>query len=407
MPEWSSKEGITDCDAIMPATDYQGSSTPFASFGRSILSIRRDQVHSVDSQHDSSAEQELEAFQKHVADIFQDLAVDGDEVLSIPWIRKLLDSFLICLEEFRVILFNSKAIVSRPPLDRLISEFFDRGVKALDICNAIRDGIQHIRQWQNHLEIVLIALDPSHGALGEGQVRRARKALVDLSALMLDEKESGSSCSSILAQRNRSFGVKDIHHRPSSSHFRSLSWSVSRTWSAVKQLQAINNNLNAPRGNEISATNGLAVPIFTVNNVLLFAMWTLVAAIPCQDRGLQIHFSIPRSFCWSSPILSLHERILDESKKKDRKNSCGMLKEINQIEKLIRNLTELLDIVQFPMPEERESELKLEVQELARVSDVLKNELDPLERQVREVFYRIVRSRTEGLDTVGRSHISE
>lgn len=391
----------------MPATDYQGSSTPFASIGRSILSIRRDQIHSVDAQHDSSAEQELEAFQKHVADIFQDLAVDSDEVLSIPWIRKLLDSFLICLEEFRVILSNSKAIVSRSPLDRLISEFFDRGVKALDICNAIRDGIQRIREWQKHLEIVLIALDPSHRAIREGQLRRAKKALVDLSVLLLDEKENGSSSSSILAQRNRSFGSKDNHHRPNRSHFRSLSWSVSRTWSAAKQLQAINNNLNAPRGTEISTTNGLAVPIFTVNNVLLFTMWTLVAAIPCQDRGLQIHFSIPRSFYWSSPILSLHERILDESKKKDRKNSCGMLKEINQIEKMIRNLTELLDTVQFPLPGEMEVELKLEVQELSRVSNVLKDELDPLERQVREVFHRIVRSRTEGLDTVGRSHNSE
>lgn len=391
----------------MPAAEYHGSSTPFASIGRSILSIRRDQVHSVDAHQDSSAEQELEAFQKHVADIFQDLAVDGDEVLSVSWIRKLLDSLLVCLEEFRVILFNSKALASRTPLDRLISEFFDRGVKALDICNAIRDGIQQIRQWRKHLEIVLIALDPSHRALGEGQLRRARKALIDLSVLMLDEKEGGSSGGgSILAQRNRSFGCKDNHHRPSSSHFRSLSWSVSRTWSAAKQLQAMSNNLNAPRGNEISATSGLAVPIFTVNNLLLFAMWTLVAAIPCQDRGLQIHFSIPRSFCWSSPILSLHERIIEESKKKDRKNSCCMLKEINQIEKLIRNLTELIDKVKFPLPDERETELKQEVQELAGVSDVLKYELDPLERQVREVFLRIVRSRTEGLDTVGRSRNS-
>ncbi|KAG0476924.1 hypothetical protein HPP92_013287 [Vanilla planifolia] len=396
----------------MPGTEYQGTSSPFASIGRSILSIRRDQIHSVDVHHDSAAELELEAFQKHVAEIFHDLADSGDEVLSLPWIRKLLDSFLICLEEFRVILFNSKAVVSRAPLDRLISEFFDRGVKALDVCNAIRDGIDQIRQWQKHLEIVLLALNSSHLVLGEGQIRRARKALADLAVLMLDEKDGIGGGVSILAQRNRSFGRnshgKDNHHgRAGTSHFRSQSWSVSRTWSAAKQLQAMNSNLNVPRGNEISATNGLAIPVFTMNNVLMFVMWTLVASIPCQDRGLQIHFSIPRSFIWALPILSLHERIMDESKKKDRKNSCGMLKEIHQIEKSTRNLADLIDLVQFPLPEEKDSEVKHGIQELAQVCEVLKEELDPLERQVREVFHRILRSRTEGLDPLGKTHNSE
>ncbi|PKA58341.1 hypothetical protein AXF42_Ash013847 [Apostasia shenzhenica] len=391
----------------MPATDFQGSSSPFASIGRSILSIRRDQVHSVDG--DSAAEQELEAFQKHVADIFQDLAGAVDEVLSLSWIRRLLDSFLICLEEFRVILFNSNAVVSRPPLDRLISDFFDRSVRALDICNAIRDGIEQIRRWQKHLEIVLVALDPIHGAVGDGQIRRAKKALADLSILMLDEKDGGSG-GSILAHRNRSFGghSKDNHNgRSGGSHFRSHSWSVSRSWSAARQLQAIGNNLTAPRGNEISATNGLAVPVFTMNTLLLFVMWTLVAAIPCQDRGLQTHFSISRSFHWAVPILSLHERILDELKKKDRKNSCGMLMEINQTEKSTRHLAELLDAIQLPLPEERETEMKQGLLEVAKVCDVLKDELDPLERQVREVFHRIVRSRTEGLEALGKAHSSE
>ncbi|PKA66796.1 hypothetical protein AXF42_Ash003452 [Apostasia shenzhenica] len=397
----------------MPATDYQGSSTPFASIGRSILSIRRDQVHSVDGNHDSAAEQELEAFQRHVADIFQDLASASDEVLSLPWMRRLLDSFLICLEEFRVILFNSKAAVSRPPLDRLISDFIDRGVKALDVCNAIRDGIEQIRHWQKHLEIVLFALDPAPRALGEGQIRRAKKALADLSVVMLDEKDgAGGSGGSILAQRNRSFGhnshgKESLHCRSGGGHFRSHSWSVSRTWSAAKQLQAICSNISAPRGNEIASTNGLAIPVFTMNSVLLFVMWTLVAAIPCQDRGLLIHLSVPRSFCWAAPILSLHERILDESKKKERKNSSGMLKEIHQIEKSTRHLGELIDSVHLPLSEERDTEVKQGVQELAQVCNVLKDELEPLERQVREVFHRIVRCRTEGIDVQGRTHGSE
>ncbi|OVA03333.1 Protein BYPASS-related [Macleaya cordata] len=390
----------------MPATDYQGSSAPFASIGRSILSIRRDHVHSMETNHEAtSLELELDSFQKQVTERFHELSsVTGEDLLSLSWIRRLLDAFLCCQEEFRAILFNNKTLISKSPLDRLIAEFFERSVKALDVCNAIRDGIEQIRQWQKHLDIVLVALDPHQRMLGEGQFRRAKKALTDLAIGMLDEKDSGS----VLQHRNRSFGRNNTtkDHRPP-GHFRSLSWSVSRSWSAAKQLQAIGNNLAAPRGNEITATNGLAVPVYTMSSILLFVMWALVAAIPCQDRGLQTHFSIPRQFTWAAPILSLHERIVDESKRRDRRNANGLLKEIHLIEKSARHMTELADSVHFPLTEERESEVRGGVKELGQVCEAMKDGLDPLERQVREVFHRIVRSRTEGLDCLGRPNHPE
>lgn len=393
----------------MPATDFQGS--PFASLGRSILSIRRDQVHAMDGIHDSSSssshEKDLETFQNQVTARFQELASAAD-VLSLSWIRRLLDTFLSCQDDFRAILFARKMALSRPPLDRLISEFFDRAVKALDLCNAIRDGVEQIRQWKKQLDIVSSALGGgATGRIGEGQFRRAKKALTDLAILMLDEKEGGG----VLAQRNRSFGrstvPKDHHPHRLGSHFRSLSWSVSRSWSAARQLQAIGNNLAPPKSNEIAATNGLAVPVFTMNSVLLFVMWALVAAIPCQDRGLHTHFSMPRQFPWAAPILSLHERIMEEAKKRERKNSSGLLKEIHQIEKCTRHINELADNVQFPLTEERELEVRRGVQELAQVCEAMKEGLDPLERQVRDAFHRIVHSRTEGLDCLGKSNHPE
>ncbi|XP_020593381.1 uncharacterized protein LOC110033666 [Phalaenopsis equestris] len=159
----------------MPAMDnretIQGSSVPFAVIGRSLLSLRRYQVHAIDGQHelDSSQEQELDLYQCQVADLFTGLSSSGgDELLSLSWVRKLLHSFLLCQEEFRVILFNNRPILSRPPLDRLISELYDRGVKALDVCNAICDGIEQVRQWQKHIEIVLISLNPCNKPIGEG-----------------------------------------------------------------------------------------------------------------------------------------------------------------------------------------------------------------------------------------------
>ncbi|KAI5654472.1 hypothetical protein M9H77_31659 [Catharanthus roseus] len=386
----------------MPATDYQGSTSSLSNFGRSLLSIRREQVHSMDSPHGAtSQEQELESFQKHVAERFHDLLDgNGNDLLSLPWIRKLLDAFVTCHEEFRVILFNNKASLNKPPMDRYVNEFFERSVKALDVCNAIRDGIEQIRQWQKQLEIVLCALD-NQRSFGEGQFRRAKKALIDLAIGMLDEKESNAT----LAQRNRSFGRNTAQRdQRSLCHFRSLSWSVSRSWSAARQLQAIGNNLAAPRATEVAATGGLVNAVFTMNYVLLFVMWALVAAIPCQDRGLQTHFYVTRQYLWAVPILSLHEKILEESRKRDRRNSCGLMKEIHEIEKWARNMNELTDSLQFPLTEEKEVEVKQRVEELGVVYEAIKDGLDPLERQVREVFHRIVRSRTEGLDGIGRAN---
>lgn len=228
---------------------------------------------------------------------------------------------------------------------------------------------------------------------------------MDLALVMLDEKETGS----VFSQRNRSFGrhntSKDHHHRQP-GHSRSLSWSVSRSWSAAKQLQSISNNLVPPRGNEITATNGLAVPTFTMNYLLMFVLWTLVAAIPCQDRGLQIHFTFPRQYSWGSPLLLLHDRIMDESKKRERRNSNGLLKEIYQMEKCIRQMTDLVDSIQFPLTEEQREEVEKGVNELGMVFDACKNGLNPLEREVREVFRKIMSCRTEGLELLSRGNTS-
>ena len=95
-------------------------------------------------------EAELDSFQRQVAEKFIDLNASAGEnnLLSLDWISKLLDSFLCCQEEFRAIIFNHRSQISAPPMDRILSDYFERSIKALDVCNAIRDGIEQIRQWR-------------------------------------------------------------------------------------------------------------------------------------------------------------------------------------------------------------------------------------------------------------------
>ncbi|WVZ87790.1 hypothetical protein U9M48_034373 [Paspalum notatum var. saurae] len=413
--------------ATMPATD----SAPLSSIGRSIRSLRRDQnqIHSFPTPHDAT-----DAFQRRAADLLTALLPDANadadaDILSLAWTTRLLDSFLLCLEEFRALLFGSAAaLAAGPPLDRLVADFFDRAVKALDLCNAVRDGLDLVRQWRKHLAIAAAVLAPAaaaaapHAPLGEAQIRRARKALTDLTILMLDDREGG-----VVGQRNRSFGraaaaaaapsSKQGHHRRSSSGgssgsgsssgLRSLSWSVSRAWSAARQLQAIGGGLSAPRPHDNAATGGLASAVYTMGAVLFIVAFALVAAIPCQDRGLHAHFSVPRNFPWSAPFAALYDHILEESKKKDRKNSCGLLREIHQIELCSRHLMEVTDAAEFPLPDHKDAEVREATKDLVRVCQSLKDGLDPLERQVRELFHRIVRTRTEILDCLSKPHATE
>lgn len=380
----------------MPETEY--------SFGRSLLSLRRDQAHLMDQSafpEPMSMEVELDSFQRQVAEKFIDLNASAadDEILSLEWIGKLLDSFLCCQEDFRVIIFNHKSQLLKQPMDRLIEDYFERSVKALDVCNAIRDGIEQIRQWQKLIEIVISALDTTRKQqLGEGEIHRAKKALIDLAIGMLDEKESSNT----LAHRNRSF-ARNKDHNQHIGYIRSLSWSVSRSWSAARKLQGIGNNLATPRASDVMATNGLALTVYTMTSILLFVTWVLVAAIPCQDRGLHVHFYFPRHFQWAVPVMSLHDKIMEESKKRDKKKKgCGLLREINQIERSSRMLSDLIDSDSFSLTDEKSLEVKERVQELMNVCEAMKDGLDPFDRKVRNVFHQIVRTRTEALDSLGK-----
>ncbi|WCJ40088.1 hypothetical protein M5689_021020 [Euphorbia peplus] len=366
------------------------------SIARSIFSSTRDKVEGTTRE---GYVLELESFQKHVTDHLHELSiVSSDELLSIEWITKLLDSYIFFQEEFRLILMKNKSQILRPPLNHLVGEFFDRSVKALDICNATRDGIERMRVWEKHVDIVLSALGSPHGEVSKGQILRARKALMDLTLAMVDEKQSDS----VLSRGYRSFGRNNKSKDPqqqASRHSRSLSWSVSSNWSASKQLQAIANNLVPPRENEIVATNGIALSLFTVSCVLVFVLWSLVAAIPCQDRGVYLQFSFPRNLAWGVKLISLHERIVAESKKRNHQSSSGLLKEICRIERCASDMADLVDHP-FPLTEETKMALEERREELASVSEDLRNGLDPLQRQVREVFRRIIGCRNEGLEVL-------
>ncbi|WCJ26355.1 hypothetical protein M5689_008177 [Euphorbia peplus] len=391
----------------MPATtEYQPSF-----LGR--ISIRRNQVISMDGNHEQELE-DLELFQRHVSDRFSNLLSpppeDGggdssEPVLSIPWLRKLVDVFLCCEAEFKAVLIMGRdpSQISKPPLDRLIPELLERAVKALDICNAVCSGVDSVRQCLKFAEIAVAALEQT--PIGDGQVKRAKKALGSLLAtIAVDDKDFHKG-----AERTWSFGRRGStvsaaasgggsNKERAAGNFRSLSMIVAKNWSASKQIQAMSANLVAPRGGE---PTGLASPVYIMSSVMVFVMWALVAALPCQERnGLANHFQIPKQFSWAQSMIGLQEKIGEEWKKKEKKGSAGLLEEMQRMEKLGVSLIEFADGFQFPVETEKMEEVAGQVAELAEICRRMEEGLVPLQMQVREVFHRIVRSRTEVLEVL-------
>lgn len=379
----------------MRATDNQGSFL-------NRISIRRNQVVSMDGNHEQELE-DIELFQKHVSDRFSDLLsppedTSADALLSISWLRKLLDVFLCCEAEFKAIMIMGRdaSLISKPPLDRLFHELLDRNVKTLDVCNAVHHGVDAVRHFQKLAEIAVSALEQR--PIGEGQVRRAKRALNSLITAMALEDKDGTGNKS--TERAWSFGrrggggtvIKDRNP----GQFRAISWNMAKGWSASKQIQAMSSNLVAPRGGET-----LALPVYISSTVMVFVMWALVAAIPCQERsGLASHYSVPRQMSWAQPMAGLQEKIAEEWKKKEKKGCSGLLEEIQKMEKLVQSLSEFAESFRFPAEPERLAEVVNQVAELAETCKKMEEGLFPLQQQLREVFHRVVRSRAEILEAL-------
>jgi hypothetical protein len=70
-------------------------------------------------------------------------------------------------------------------------------------------------------------------------------------------------------------------------------------------------------------SSDLALPVYIMSKIMVFVMWALVGAIPCQERnGLLTHFPVPRQLGWAQSMIVLQDRIAEEWKKKKEEQVC-------------------------------------------------------------------------------------
>ncbi|KAL0688173.1 hypothetical protein Bca4012_087850 [Brassica carinata] len=375
---------------MAPATEFQGSFL-------SRISIRRNQIISMDVNHEQELE-ELEYFQKHVSDRFSELispSSPSDPILSIPWLQNLLDVFMSCETEFKGVL-STVRISKSPSLERLLSEMLERILKALDICNAVVNGIDSVRQSRRLAEIAVTAL--KQRPLCDGSVRRAKRALASLVVGLNDDVKvrnngsGGSSNQQRTTFRSWSFGQRSnvtvVGGGGSSGH-------VSKNWSATKQIQGMVGNLVLPRGAEAS---GPAMPVYIMSSVMVLVMWVIVAAVPCQTSNVLVApLQLPKHQSWASAAVNIQERIGEEMKRKEKRfgGGGGLMEEMQRMEKIGLSLLEFTERFRFPAEEVEAEEVAEKVDEMDEICRGMEVGLEDLQRQVREVFHGLVRSRLE------------
>ncbi|KAJ4874055.1 hypothetical protein Rs2_44133 [Raphanus sativus] len=235
----------------------------------------------------------------------------------------------------------------------------DRILKALDICNAVVNGIDSVRQSRRLAEIAVTAL--KQRPLCDGSVRRAKRALASLVV--------GTT------SRSWSFGPRsNVAVGGSSGH-------VSKNWSATKQIQGMVANLVLPRGAEAS---GAAMPVYIMSSVMALVMWVLVAAVPCQTSNVLVApLQLPKHQSWASAAVNIQEK---------------------RMEKIGLSLLEFTERFRFPAEEEEAEEVAEKVEEMDEICRGMEVGLEDLQRQVREVFHRLVRSRLEIVSLLDQAH---
>lgn len=392
---------------MAPATEFQGSFL-------SRISIRRNQIISMDVNHEQELE-DLDYFQKHVSERFSELispppdtteapsSQPSDPILSIPWLQNLLDVFTSCETEFKGVLLSTVQISRSPSLERVLTEMLDRILKALDICNAVVNGIDSVRQSRRLAEIAVTAL--KQRPLCDGSVRRAKRALaslvVGLNGEVKDRSNGSSSSNKRTTSRSWSFGQRSnvtvVGGGGSSGH-------VSKNWSATKQIQGMVANLVLPRGAEAS---GAAMPVYIMSSVMALVMWVLVAAVPCQTSNVLVApLQLPKHQSWASAAVNIQEKVGEEMKRKEKRFGCGgggLMEEMQRMEKIGLSLLEFTERFRFPA-EEEEEEVAEKVEEMDEICRGMEVGLEDLQRQVREVFHRLVRSRLEIVSLLDQAH---
>lgn len=320
----------------------------------------------------------LQEFESRLTEKLEALKSAGDELgfLSIDWLLQAMTVVLATHSNVEELIPN----LEFPPSDRddkWVDEYLDDSAKLLDVCNVLREGISEVDHYKMHVQIALRNLD-----LKDCKLYRARSALHDCLG-----------------------GIKKKDTEYRQGHPKS------KLESCSSMLRVMGEKLVNPKGVEATKGNGFLNAIYGAKVTTIFLCGLLVTALACKPKRPLVNLHVASHYLWSPSLVSLQVAVKEETDKRKNKGSIALLRELDNVDLLVRRLHELIDRklnekCSLPLDKVEGEEIKQLAEELSSESENLGRGLAPLEECVNELFRMLIASRLALLDRLSASQKS-
>lgn len=319
----------------------------------------------------------LQEFETRLRDRLDSLKLAGEEksFLSIDWLLQAMSIVLATHANVEALIPESQLALSLHRDDKWVDEYLDDSAKLLDVCNILKEGISEVEHYQMLVQFALHNLDNREISGAELKYSRARNAL---------------------AECREAIKRKDTEYRQG--------FPKSKLENCSSMLRTMGDKLVTPKGEEAMKGNGFLNAIYGAKVTTIFLCGLLVTALACKPKRPLTNLSVASHYKWSPSLVSLQQRVKDETDKRKTKGSIALLRELDSVDASVQRLHEILDqhLTEraFPLSREQAQELNLEVEALRKHSWELGNGLSPLEVQVNELFRMLIASRLALLDII-------
>ena len=354
---------------------HQGGTSLFATLGAALnyhFSLHRT------SNVSSKRHPDLQEFESRLKERLDVLKPAGEEkgFLSIDWFLQAMSVVLATHANVESLIPESQFTISQRD-NKWVDEFLDDSAKLLDVCNVLREGISEVEHYQMLVQLGLHTLD-NRECSGEPKYFRARNALAD--------------CKEAIKK-------KDTEYRQGLPK--------SKLENCSSMLRTMGEKLVNPKGLEAVKGNGFLNAIYGAKVTTIFLCGLLVTALACKPKRPLANLHVASLYKWSQSLLSLQQRVKEETDKRKNKGSIALLRELDSVDASVRRLHDILDRhlteKHFPLARDEVAELKIEVEALRQHSSDLGQGLAPLEVQVNELFRTLIASRLALLDILSSS----
>ncbi|KAG0611294.1 hypothetical protein M758_7G129600 [Ceratodon purpureus] len=319
----------------------------------------------------------LQEFESKLVEKFDALKEAGEELgfLSIDWLLQALSVVLSTHANVEALIPNLTFPLSSRD-DKWVDEYLDDSAKLLDVCNVLKEGISELNEYQMLVQVAIRNLQGKDGK--DANYYRARNALQD--------------CMGVIKKKDTEY--KQGHAK-------------SKLESCSSMLRTMGEKLVNPKAMEAVKGNGFLNAIYGAKVTTIFLCGLVVIALACKPKRPLVNLHVSSQCLWASSLLSLQQRVKEETDKRKNKGSIALLGELDNVDLLVRRLYEVVDKKLneksvFFNTEEAE-ELRVLVQEFATGSENLGRGLAPLEECVNELFRLLIASRIALLDILSSS----